>query len=318
MRATSTWRLMGGVAAGLLIAATFLGSTAAVMAAIPTGTAHNEALPGQYTAGSDVGFRATFDQQDTSTLSKLVLVLNVTGATANTYLSATINGASATGCTAGVQVTCTFKNVRPGAHVVVTAAFTPAAGGGPLTGDGIWSTSGVSTRNPDNQSHGDVWVDPNGAATSNLTDNPVDYGGGFSSLAGTSIGNGQTVTALNRQATKVTGLPAGVAATVLDGSGVNGGCGPYDCSSAIGQWSEVTVGDGQTFGTAFQIVITFYQGQPKSFVHQYSDGNGGFLYELVGACPKKVTAANVPCFTWNAKLSQATILTYHNGSWRGL
>lgn len=316
MRAMSKRRLIGAVAAGLLVAATFLGTTAPAMAAIPTGTAHNEALPSQYTAGGDVGFRATFDQQDTSTLSKLVLVLNVTGATANTYLSATINGASATGCTGGIPVTCTFRNVRPLAHVVVTAAFTPAAGGGTLTGDGIWSTSGVSTRNPDNQSHGDVWVDLGGAATSTFTTDQ-NFGGGFSSATGTVIANGQAVSATNRQATKVAGLPAGVLATVLDGITSGPDCGPIDCSTAFGEWSEVTVGDGQSFGSPFQIVITYYQGTPKGFVHRYGSAPS-YSYELVGACPKKSPAGAAPCFTWNAKLNQATIYTLHNGSWRGL
>ena len=129
MRATSMRRLVGGAAAGLLIAATFLGTTAPALAAVPTATAHNEALSPAFGAGQDVGFRVTFDEQDSSSLSKLYLVLNVTGASANTYLSATRTGADATNaCTAGLTVTCVFKNVRPTEHIVVTAGYTVAAG----------------------------------------------------------------------------------------------------------------------------------------------------------------------------------------------
>jgi hypothetical protein len=326
MRAMSMRRLVGAAAAGLLIAATFLGTTAPAFAAVPTATVHDEALPAQFTAGDDVGFRSTFDEQDTSSLSKLYLVFNVNGASSNSYLSAIRTGSDVTksACTAGVPVTCQFKNVRPGEHIVVTAGFVVASGATQLSAQSVWSTSGQTTSDG-GTSHGDSWTDlrynnpplhPD-ALTSTLTDN-ADFGGGFSSLLGSTIGNGQVVTALNRQATKVAGLPAGVAATVLDGDTASGACGPYDCTNAIGTWSEVTVGDGQTFGSPFQIVITYYQGTPKSFVHQYSDGNGGFLYELVGACPKKNPAGSAPCFTWNAKTSQATILTFHNGSWRGL
>jgi hypothetical protein len=317
MRATSMRRLVGGAAAGLLIAATFLGTTAPAFAAVPTGSATNEAIPAQFSAGSNVGFRTSFDEQDTSSLSKLYLVLNVTGASSNFYVSATLNGGTvAKACTLGIPVTCTFKTVRPGDHVVVTAGFSVAANTTTVTGDGIWSTSGASTRDGGGTSHGDTWADPNGAAASTFSSD-VNFGGGFSVSNGTEIANGQAVSTLNRQATKLLGLPAGVAATVLDGSTSTGDCGTIDCSSAFGEWSEVTVGDGQTFGSPFQIVITYYQGKPAGFVHRYGSAPN-YSYELVGPCPKKNPAGAAPCFTWDARTSQATILTFHNGSWRGL
>jgi len=317
MRATSTRKLLGRAAAGFLLTVTVLGITAPAYAAVPTGAATTEALPAQFTAGSNVGFRTTFDQLDTSTLSKLYLVLNATGVDGNIYLSAVRSGANATkSCTAGVPVTCVFKTVRPGEHIVVTAGFTVLAGATSTSGDGIFSTSGSSTRDANNTSHGDTWVDPAGAAISMFTTDE-NYGGGFSAETGTAVGDGQAVTALNRQATKLLGLPAGVAASVRDGALTTGDCGPIDCSTQFGEWSEVTVGDGQTFDTAFQIVITYYQGNPKGFVHRYGTAPN-YQYEPVGACPKKNPASAAPCFTWNAKLNQATIYTLHNGSWKGL
>ena len=320
MRATSMRRLFGGAAALLLVGATFLGATAPAFGAVPTGSATNEALPAQFTAGNDVGFRATFDQQDTSTLSKLFLELSVTNAATNFYVSATLNGAAVakidTVCPQAIPLICTFKTVRPLDHIVVTAGFTVVANATTVTGDGVWSSSGPSTRDAGNNSHGDTWQDPAGPATSTLTTDE-NFGGGFSLENGTEIANGQAVTTLNRQATKVLGLPAGVAATVLDGSTADGGCGTIDCSTAFGEWSEVTVGDGQTFPGVFQIVITYYQGSPKGFVHRYGTAPN-YSYELVGACPKKNPASGAPCFTWNAKTNQATIYTFHNGSWKGL
>ena len=314
MRATSKRRPLAAVAAGLLIAATFLGTTAPAFAAVPTGTATLEALPTQFTQGSQVGFRATFDEQDSSSLAKLYLVLNTTGASGITYLSATLNGASTPrACSQALPVTCVWRNVRPGDHVVVTAGYTVVAGGTAVTGDGIWSTTGQATSDG-GTSHGDTWQDT--PKTSTLSTD-ANFGGGFSATSGTVIANGQAVSATNRQATKVGGLPAGVLATVLDGTTTNADCGPIDCSTAFGEWSEVTVGDGQTFGTAFQIVITYYQGTPKGFVHRYGSAPD-YSYELVGACPKRNPASAAPCFTWSAKLNQATIYTLHNGSWRGL
>ena len=314
MRATSMRRLVGGAAAGLLIAATFLGTAAPAFATVPTGTATLEALPTQFTAGSQVGFRATFDEQDTSSLAKLYLVLNTTGTTTVSYLSATLNGASTTkACSTATPVTCQWKNVRPGDHVVVTVGYNVVTNATAVTGDGIWSTTGQSSSDG-GTSHGDTWQDT--PKTSTLTSD-VNYGGGFSAALGTVIANGQAVSATNRQATKVAGLPAGVLATVLDGTTTSADCGPVDCSTAFGEWSEVTVGDGQTFGSAFQIVITYYQGTPKGFVHRYGSAPN-YSYELVGACPKKNPAGSAPCFTWSSKDNQATIYTLHNGSWRGL
>jgi hypothetical protein len=315
MRATSMRRLLGGAAAGLLIGATFLGTAAPAFATVPTASVHDEAIPTAYSAGHDVGYRSTYPYTDGSTLSKLYLVLNTTDTTANTYLVATRNGVDVSkSCTKGLPATCTFKTVRTNEVNVVTAAFTPVAGSAP-TADPIWSSSGATTSDG-GTSHGDTWTDPAATSTSLSTDS--NYAGGFSPDAGGSIANGQAVSALNKQATKLLGLPAGVAASVKDGTDATGACGTIDCSTAFGEWSEVTVGDGQTFSGAFQIVITFYQGTPKGFVHQYPDGNGGYSYELVGACPKKNPAGSAPCFTWSSRDNQATIYTLHNGSWRGL
>ena len=309
-------RLGATVILGSLLAIQALAGS--VSAAVPSGTATVTAIPEQFTTGNDVGFRATFslDPGETSTLSKLILVLNVTGVDSNTYVLATREGATVPkACSTTLPVTCTIKNVRPNEDIVVTAGFAVTAGVKSVIGDAIFSTSGASDRDG-GTSHGDTWADADGPATSSWTDD-VNYGGGFSSIVNTSIQNGQVVTALNRQATKVGSLPAGVAATVLDGSAATGSCGPYDCSSAIGEWSEVTVGDGQTFSSPFQIFITLYQGTPKSFVHQYVDDQGATQWELIEACPKKAPAEFKPCFTWSSKFGTATINTLHNGSFKG-
>lgn len=315
MRATSMRRLLGRAGAVLLLMGLALGVNAPAYAAVPLATVHDDAIPTQYSAGNNVGYRSTYTYSDGSTLSKLYLVLNTTGTTANTYLSATRNGANATNnCTAGIPVTCVFKTVRTNEVIVVTAAFTPGDGATP-TADPLWSSSG-STTSDGGTSHGDTWTDPAVTQTP-LTTDPTNYGGGFSVTAGGGVANGQAVSAVNKQATKLLGLPAGVAATVLDGTATSADCGPIDCSTAFGEWSEVTVGDGQAFGSAFQIVITYYQGSPKGFVHRYGSAPD-YQYEPVGACPKKNPAAAAPCFTWTASTRQATIYTLHNGSWKGL
>lgn len=335
MRATSIRRLAAGAAALLLVGATTLSAASIALAAQPLAEASSAAIPAAYSPGSYVGFRGTYDYDDSSTLAKLYLTIETTSADGTavpaTYLSVLRNGASLptdgsaplNGCTVGLPTTtCVFATVRsdndeaPGAQTdfVVTLAFKPLASATSATATFTWSTTGDTTSDSGGNSHGDTW---DGIARIATPDATGDYAGGFVIPGGSNVvANAQSVSATNIQATKLVGLPAGVAASVKDGS-TSGACTPdatTTCTAFIGEWSEVTVGDGQSFTTAFQIVITFYAGTPKSFVHTYGAGQ----QETIFACTnRKNPAASAPCFVWSAKTNQATIYTLHNGSWRG-
>jgi hypothetical protein len=312
MRATSFRRLAGGAAGLMLAGATFLSATGAALAAVPTADAASSPIPAAYSAGNAAGFRGTFHYTDGSTLAKLYLNLTTTGANANVYFSATKNGANvANSCTVGaLTTTCVFKTIRTNDTFVVTSAYSTSAA--TVTANFEWSSTG-STSSDGGTSHGDTWDDS--IQTASLSNNP-DYAGGFSASNGSTIGNSQTITATNKQATKLVNLPIGVAATVQDGSSTGPVCvttPSVDCSTQFGEWSNVDVGDGQSFGSAFQIVITYATGTPKGFVHIF-----GSSQEFVPACPKKSPGSATPCFTWNNQTNQATIYTLHNGSWKGL
>lgn len=316
MRAISIRRLGGGAAALLLAGATLLSASGAVLAAVPSADASSAAIPAGFSAGNNAGFRGTFKFTDGSTLAKLYLVLQTTGADANVYFSATKNGANvARFCTVGAATTtCEFKTIRTNDSFVVTSAYSTSAA--TVTANFVWSTTG-STGSDGGTSHGDTWDDSIQTASLIADSN---YGGGFSVASGGSIANAQAVTATNRQATRLGGLPAGVLATVLDGDGAGGTCvsnATIDCTTLFGEWSEVNVGDGQAFGSPFTIVITYYSGTPRGFVHSYLDANGDLQQETVGSCPKKNPGASAPCFIWTARTNQATIYTLHNGSWKG-
>jgi hypothetical protein len=196
-------------------------------------------------------------------------------------------------------------------------AFTPSSDATEVDATYAWSSSG-STSSDGGTSHGDTWPNPLVPVASTLN-STNDYAGGFVVGAGGSVGDIQVVTNLNPQATRLGALPANVAATVQDGSGAQP---PVACTPTVqitcaqfGEWSNVTVGDGQTFGSAFSISIVYYSGTPKGFVHIYLDANGDPQQEFVGSCAKKSPV--YPCFTWDAKTNTATIYTFHNGSYRG-
>lgn len=317
----------------MLAGATLLSMSGTALATVPLATATSEAIPATFSPGNDAGFRGTLHYQDGSTLAKLYLSIQTTGAVTVAplvdYLNVTKNGspvakpcaAPTVSTTSPITTTilCSFKTVRLDDVFVATVAFNPADDTQPVSATFAWSTTGSTGSDTGGTSHGDTWPTVPFAVTSSPTTDTTNYGGGFSIVSGSSFGNAQAVSATNKQATKVAGLPAGLAATVLDGDALTNDCGPYQAlcdASAIGEWSEVTVGDGQTFTTAFQIVITYYSGTPKSFVHKYVDSAGVTQYEQIFACAKK--SPTIPCFTWSAKDSAATITTYHNGAIRGM
>jgi hypothetical protein len=93
-----------------------------------------------------------------------------------------------------------------------------------------------------------------------------------------------------------------------------------DCASLFGYWVDVQVGENATFGSPFQLQITYYDGTPKLFVHVYDAfdaelGQWVTLQETVTACARK--NPTYPCFTWSNRTDTATIYTDHNGGWKG-
>jgi hypothetical protein len=283
-------------------------------AAVPDATAVSEATPAFYSAGNAAGFRGTYEFEDGSTLSRLILVIEASGADSVAYLAVTRNGSAvANACGNAIPIVCTFRQVRTGDHFVATVAFNPAAGATSVTATYSWSTTG-STPSDGGTSHGDIWDGIPRTAT--LSTDP-NFGGGFIASGSGTVQNVQAVSASNRQATKLGSLSAGVAATVEDGPGVTSPCtdtATFVCAEAIGEWSEVFVGDGQTFSTVFTVSIVYFQGTPKGFVHTFGDP---LQQEEIGPCPKKNPTAAAPCFTWSSKTNTATIYTFHNGSYRG-
>jgi hypothetical protein len=284
------------------------------LAGIPSATADTVAAPSAYSAGGDAGFVGTLTYTDSSTLSKLFLHLNVTGSTELTFLSVTKNGSAVAGaCGASLPLDCTFRQARTGDVYRVQIGARPAADAADVTAEYIWSSTGATSSDP-GSSHGDTWSD---AATALLNGDP-DFGGGLST--GKPIANFQALSAANLQSARLENVPLGVPATVLDGPDATGVCvdtPTVDCSDFTSEWIELNVGDGQTFGSPFMVVVAFYSYTPKAFLHSFVDEAGVSQQELILQCPKKGFDGTTACFTWSAKSKTATIFTRHNGSMRG-
>jgi hypothetical protein len=305
-------RTVALTAASLLALQLFSG---AGIAAVPSATASADALAPGYSGTNASGYRATFDYTDASTLAKLFLHVNTTGAESRTFLSITKNGAAVSNaCEPGLPLDCSFRQVRQGDHFVVTLGLAPLASATAVSAEFIWSSNGA-TDSDGGTSHGDTWVDPDGPATTPKSTDP-NFGGGFFGTGGGTVQNAN-VGPGNSQSTKLANLPAAVAATVLDGPNVTFACittSTVNCATQFGEWSEIHVGDGQVFTTAFQALISYAgNANPKGYIHAL-DGGG---QEAVGLCPKKNPAASAPCFTWNNQSNTATLYLLQNGGIKG-
>lgn len=297
-------------------------------AALPSADPTQRSLLAEYSAGNDAGFEGTLKSTDTSTLPRLYLAVDTVGVAALSYVRATINGAVvANACDKPgdpLPVDCLFRRVRPGDLVRVVIGVTPEVTASGVAVHYTWSTTGAGSGSGDN-SHGDTWevVDTAGGdvySTSTLNGSG-DYAGGFNESA---IETTLAVSRSNPQAARLSNLPAAVPSsvrdTLADGSSALLTCvdsAEIDCDQLVGDWVEVNVGEGQTFGSVFVIDIVYYQGNPKFFVHSYLDEGNQVQQEYVGPCPRRNPASSAPCFTWKASTGTATIYTYFNGGWRG-
>lgn len=330
MKATNLGRL-GALAASTLLALQLFAGVG--QAGVPTAEAVNVALPAYYSEPNDAGFRGTFTYTDTSTLAKLYLNAEITGGTVVTYISARKNGAVVDACEAladPVSVQCTFRTIRTGDVVRVTIGVTPASyePGATVEALYVWSSTGYTTSDG-GTSHGDTWYQYQLVgdvrvpvwAVATASDDEQDFAGGFDA---TSIANHQVLSVdTNPQAARLAMLPPGEPATLDDSPGNSFPCvsdATVDCSSLFGYWVDVQVGENATFGSPFQLQITYYDGTPKLFVHVYDAfdaelGQWVTLQETVTACAKK--NPTYPCFTWSNRTDTATIYTDHNGGWKG-
>lgn len=292
-----------------------------VSAAVPLAEPSAEALTPAYSAGNDVGFRGAYLYKDPSTLPRLELDVILSGAAASSYVRATVNGATvASACeVAGspLPVDCTFRQVRTNDRIEIVIGATPSDPPGTVTATFVWSTVGDTGSDGPGQSRGDTWT---ASAQAMFVDDP-DFAGGFNE---SSIQTSLLVGATNRQGARLAGLPEAVPASVRDSIGETTDGGLFDCDQAlatcsalVGDWVEVNVGGGQTFGSVFTIEIVYYQGTPKFFVHRYAGTGSTIVQETISPCPKKNPVSGAPCFTWKASTSTATIYTYFNGGWRG-
>jgi hypothetical protein len=209
-------------------------------ASTPAGwTAAVVPLPAKVHNGADAGYRITITNGATSNISQLSL----SGTDSPTF----VGGPNGGSCSKpGVPLTCSFgslpgSNQAPRNSVTIIVAYKTPATGQTFAESWVATTTG-STTSDGGTSHGDTLAF---SSSTSLTPD-ANFGGGFDKDRST-IGNDGSLGTGNQQSTQVTPPVAGVIATVQDGPDVS-----FDCQSActktpFGEWSQVTVGAGDTF-----------------------------------------------------------------------
>jgi hypothetical protein len=271
------------------------------------------------------GFATTLDYTDTSTLAKLYLEIDVSGASSIGYVGASKNSNPVGGCSpSGTVVKCLFKTVRNGDSFTVEVGAVPAsATTANVTATGGWSSTGYVVGG--NNSHGDSWplcrvltdTDCRQAPDAPAEDafgypekvvylvasRGTDQGGNYSEGFGNkTLSTNQTVDKrTNPQAARLENLPAGVFASVNDQA-------TFDDTTGFWKLEIHVLTDSDL---PFDLVILYPKGTsaPTAYEHIADDGTS----TTYTACAKGDTTE---CFEWSNKNSTATLHLPHNGGVR--
>lgn len=339
----------------------------AVLAATPTvawgtftpDTVTTGAQPDLVSTGSVVSFTVSLRNDDTSTISQLYLKAvtqdaapapEVTGL----YFVAANRNSCAQPSSTQVTLSCSFRNVKPQDVVTVQVGYTvPASTASSCllgkaknfatpaetkTGDNmfcvnfIWSTTGATTSDQNNTSHGDVWNLYDGVSTTSDTNTASTYvfkSAQFTIQNGAlGGGNGQSTKAVVNQTFQGVTVSDGTALDAIDCS--TSTLSASDCANfnkyRFGEWSYIFLGTNgaQPGGGAFTITVSIDplvyplpSGVNKnniSVYHVYDTSSGPVEEIISGACAK--SNPTLPCISSvsvSKTLVQVTILTLHNG-----
>jgi len=281
MRRNSFVRVLGA----LCLAGSFvLAASGSASASPPRWAMKVVDLPSLVANGSGAGYQVTITNNGPSNISTLFLVTKIQDSPS--FLTTSQGSCSAPG---SGPLLCNFGALRAGESLTVVAGYaTPATGS---SFDPVFeaNTNGVSFTDP-KRSHGDVLVDPD--ATPTALTKSTDFAGGFA-LNRNDVKTGDNVGKNNVQATTVTPPAVGVITTAQDGLSANA----FTCTGCtktlFGEWSRVTVGQGQTFGDLFPVSLLVYgkelpKGATKDtidLVHVLDNGSTEILSTRCGTTP---------------------------------
>jgi len=278
---------MGRLTAAAALACSFGLAAAGGAAASPPRWSMTEVnLPSVVHNGSSAGYRVTIANAGPSNISTLYLVTKTTAAPV--YVAPDPTHGTCTQALAG-PLKCSFGAVNAGDSVTVTVAYqTPTSG---TSFDPVFqgNSNGATFSDSRGTSHGDTLQ--TGTPQPTTLTSSKDFGGGFDIDAG-AVSTDPLLSKKNIQATSVTPPVPAVVAAVEDNPAGTTDC--PGCGSLLGEWAEVTVGDGQPFqgSPLFPISMTIYG---KSVPLKLSDPTVLAKIGMVHVHDGIVDTLNTPC-----------------------
>jgi hypothetical protein len=282
MRRTSIGRLLGA----LCLAASFVLTVSGTASASPPNWSMTVVdLPSLAANGSGVGYRVTIHNGGPSNISSLYLVTKTQNSPA--FVDSPSQGTcSSPGAGA---LSCNFGALTNGSSVSVVVGYAAPASGTSFDPVFQGNTTGA-TFSDAGHSHGDTLQDPNETPTQ-LTASR-DFAGGFA-LNQNKVSTDANLGKNNVQSTSVTPPAVGLVATVQDALGA----GAFTCTGCtktlFGDWSQVTIGHGESFGDLFPVTLLVYgrtlpKGATKDtidLVHVLDNGTTEVLSTRCGDTP---------------------------------
>jgi hypothetical protein len=281
MRRNSIGRMLGALCLG---GSFVLAASGSASASPPRWEMHVVDLPALVANGSGAGYQVTITNNGPSNISTLFLVTKIQDSPA--LLTTTQGSCAAPG---SGPLSCNFGGLRAGQSVTVVAGYAAPASGTSFDPVFQANSNGVSFTDP-KRSHGDTLQDPNETPTA-LSKN-TDFAGGFA-INQNDVKTADNVGRNNPQSTTVTPPAVGVITTAQDGLAANA----FTCTGCtktlFGDWSKVTVGQGEPFGNLFPVTLLVYgKALPKTatqdtidLVHVLDNGTTEILSTRCGATP---------------------------------
>jgi hypothetical protein len=282
MRMTSFGRLC----AALCLAGSFVFvASGSASAATPRWSMSVVDLPSLAANGSGAGYQVTIANAGPSNISSLFLVTKIQDSPG--FITTTQGTCSTPG---SGPLKCTFGALGAGNSVTVVVGYATPASGKSFAPGFQANSNGATFSDTKGRSHGDTLQDPNETATQLTTS--ANFAGGFA-LTRNDVKTADNVGRNNVQATTVSPPTVGVITTAQDGLAANAftciGC----TKTLFGDWSRVTVGDGQPFGSLFPVTLLVYgKALPKGatqdsidLVHVLDNGSTQILSTRCGPTP---------------------------------
>jgi hypothetical protein len=309
-RPTHLVRILG---AACLAGSFALATTATAHASPPRWSMDVVKLPPQVHTGSDAAYAVSITNKGPSNISALYLV---TGSGRTTDFVGQPTQGSCPGTATG-GLACTFGALRAGQTVSVTVVYPTSAADGTSFDPAFQANTTGLTFSDGGTSHGDTLTFK--AATALTTSG--DFGGGYS-LNNSKVSDDQSIGTGNQQSTSVIPPVTNIVATVEDGTGVLFPC-KKACAKGFGEWSSVTVGDGQSFGTFFPVTVRVPRGLAPSNLSKVTmahvDAKTGAL-EMLPQCGPSGPFANCVtlAITDSGTILEMTAWVDHNGGFKGM